>query len=348
MTVRVVCYLNQFYAGMGGEEAAGLEPTVRPGALGPATKLGELLGEGTEVVGTVVCGDNAYGERTEACRAACLALVRDLRPDLFVAGPAFNAGRYGLACGDLCAAVGEELGILTLTALHPENPGVELYRRRTFIGPAPESAAGMRDTLARTAALARKLVSGEPLGPARLEGYLHRGIRKGFPQEVNAAERGVALLLDKLAGRPFRTELEMPSFKKIPPAPPLKDLSRAVLALVTSGGVVPQGNPDRIRVSSAESWGRYDVSTLDRMTPETFESVHGGYDRTWANRDPNVVVPLDGLRELEREGVIGGIHRMFYTTTGTGTAVAQAERFGREIGEELKAAGVDGAILTAT
>ena len=112
MTVRVVCYLNQFYAGMGGEEAAGLEPLVRPGAVGPAAKLGELLGEGAEVVGTVVCGDNAYGERTEACRAACLALVKDLRPDLFVAGPAFNAGRYGLACGDLCAAVGEELGIL--------------------------------------------------------------------------------------------------------------------------------------------------------------------------------------------------------------------------------------------
>ena len=39
---------------------------------------------------------------------------------------------------------------------------------------------------------------------------------------------------------------------------------------------------------------------------------------------------------------------MFYSTTGTGTAVAHAERFGREIGEELKAAGVDGAILTAT
>ena len=39
MTVRVVCYLNQFYAGMGGEEAAGLEPLVRPGAVGPVPAI---------------------------------------------------------------------------------------------------------------------------------------------------------------------------------------------------------------------------------------------------------------------------------------------------------------------
>ena len=57
---------------------------------------------------------------------------------------------------------------------------------------------------------------------------------------------------------------------------------------------------------------------------------------------------LDAAAELEKEGVYGKLHPYFYTTTGTGTAVAFAEKFGREIGEELKKAGVDAAILTST
>ena len=100
--------------------------------------------------------------------------------------------------------------------------------------------------------------------------------------------------------------------------------------------MVPRGNPDRIRVSSAETFGAYDISALADLTPENYESVHGGYDRTWANVDPDVVIPLDVLRDLEREGVFGKLHPVLYTTTGTGTAVAFAEKFGREIGMELK------------
>ncbi len=186
------------------------------------------------------------------------------------------------------------------------------------------------------------------MGPARLEGYIHRGIRKSFFHEKSGAERAVEMLLAKLKGEGFRTEYEMPVFNKIPPAAPVRDLSKATIALVSSGGIVPKGNPDHIRVSSAESFGAYDISELKNMTPENYESVHGGYDREWANVDPDVVLPLDVMRELEAEGVIGKIHPIFYTTTGTGTAVANAERFGREIGEELKKAGVDAAILTST
>jgi len=140
----------------------------------------------------------------------------------------------------------------------------------------------------------------------------------------------------------------MPAFKKIPPAPPIKDIKHATIALVTSGGIVPRGNPDRLRVSSAESYAKYDISGLNNLTPDEFESIHGGYDRMWANLDPDVVVPLDVMRELEREGVFGKLHPYLYTTTGTGTSVANAERFGQEIGRELKEAGVDGVILTST
>jgi len=348
MTIRVVHYINQFYAGLGGEEAANHLPESREGVVGPGMQLKTLFGDRAEIVGTVICGDGYYGEHMEAARAECLKLIGAFKPDLLVAGPGFNAGRYGVACGDVCAETGKALGIPTVTALYPENPGVELYAKHTVIVQAADSARGMKAALEGMARIGLKLATGEPMGPARLEGTISRGIRKNFFSTTNGAERAVAMLLDKIAGKPFRTEYEMPVFNRIPPAAPIKDMKKATIALVSSGGIVPKGNPDHIRVSSAETYGRYDISKLDDLTPETYESVHGGYDRVWASEDPDVVLPVDVMRELEREGVFAKLFDHIYTTTGTGTAVAHAERFGREIGAQLKEAGVDGVILTST
>ncbi len=348
MTYRIVHYINQFYAGIGGEEMADHRPELREGFVGPGMQIEKLFeGEGT-VVGTVICGDGYYGEHTDQARMECLEMIKRLQPDILFAGPAFNAGRYGFACGDIAATVGKELNIPTVSAMYPENPGVELYSKKTYIAITSDSARGMAKAIPAMAGIGKKLLKGEKMGPARLEGYIHRGIRKSFFHEKSGAERAVEMLLAKLKGEGFRTEYEMPVFNKIPPAPPVKDLSKSTVALVSSGGIVPKGNPDHIRVSSAESFGAYDISELKNMTPDNYESIHGGYDREWANVDPDVVLPLDVMRELEAEGVIGKIHPIFYTTTGTGTAVANAERFGKEIGEELKNAGVDAAILTST
>ena len=71
-------------------------------------------------------------------------------------------------------------------------------------------------------------------------------------------------------------------------------------------------------------------------------------DVTAANRDPNRLVPLDAARALEREGRIGAIHDVFYTTTGNGTPVAVSTKFGQEIADELKEAGVEAVILSGT
>lgn len=344
---RVVHYINQFYAGIGGEEKADQTPFFKEELIGPGVGLAKELGDGAKIVGTVVCGDSYYGNNTDKAREECLKLIRGLKPDILIAGPAFNAGRYGFACGDIASVAAAELKIPTLTGMYIENPGVELYSKKTYIVPCADSARGMGKNLKSMAALALKLLSGEALGPARVEGYIHRGVRKNFIHEKNGAERAVEMLLKKLKGEEFRTEYEMPKFNKIPPAAPVKDIKKATIALVSSGGIVPIGNPDHIRVSSAESFGTYDISKLASMKG-AYESIHGGYDRTFANEDPDVVVPLDIMRELEKEGVFAKVHPYFYTTTGTGTAVAFAEKFGQEIGAELKKAGVDAAILTST
>jgi glycine reductase len=351
MGLRIVHYINQFYAGKGGEEAAGYLPDFVEGPVGPGKEIDRLFratGNEAEVVGTVICGDGFYGENLETARAECLKRIEACKPDILVAGPAFNAGRYGVACGDVCTATAEKLGIPVVTAMYHENPGVELYSKGSHIVPTAYSAQGMRPALEGMMKLALKLVKKEAMGPAREENYFHRGIRKNFFKAKNGAERAVEMMLARLRGQEFQTEYEMPVFNKIPPAAPLADIKEATVALVTSGGIVPKGNPDHIRVSSAETYGEYDISQLHDLSPDAFESIHGGYDRHWANLDPDVVLPLDVMRELESEGAFKKLHSVVYTTTGTGTAVSHAERFGREIGEKLKKAGVSAAILTST
>ncbi len=348
MTIKVVHYINQFFANIGGEEKADHQPEYREGVVGPGLGLQQAFGDSAKIVGTVICGDGFYGEHTDEARAKCLEMIKAQKPDLVIAGPAFNAGRYGFACGDIAASVAAELGIPTVTSMYHENPGVELYHKKTYIVPCADSARGMGKALPVMAKLGLKLANGEKMGPASEEGYIHRGMRKSFFQEKNGAERAVEMLLKKLKGEEFQTEYEMPVFKKIPPAAPIKDMKHATIALVTSGGIVPVGNPDHIRVSSAESFGEYDISKLSDLTPENYESIHGGYDRQYANADPDVVVPVDIMRQLEKEGVFGKLYDKFYTTTGTGTAVAYGEKFGQEIGKKLKEAGVDGVILTST
>ena len=140
----------------------------------------------------------------------------------------------------------------------------------------------------------------------------------------------------------------MPTFTKIEPAAPVSKLSESVIALVSSGGIVPKGNPDHIRASNADTYAKYSISELDQFTQGEYESVHAGYDTTYANDNPNRVVPLDALRQIEKEGTIDKLYDYYYVTVGNLTTVSNAQGFGTEIGTELKRNGVDGVILTAT
>ena len=84
------------------------------------------------------------------------------------------------------------------------------------------------------------------------------------------------------------------------------------------------------------------------LTEDTYETAHGGYDPVYANEDADRVLPVDVLRDMEKEGVIGKLHNKFYTTVGNGTAVASAKAFSEEFAQKLIDDGVDAVILTST
>ena len=97
-TYKIVHYLNQFFAKMGGEDNAGLTPLSMQGSVGPGRYLEQVSRGRIEILGTVICGDNYFVEREEALERI-VELIKDYKPEAFFAGPAFLAGRYGEEIG---------------------------------------------------------------------------------------------------------------------------------------------------------------------------------------------------------------------------------------------------------
>ncbi|MBB5173736.1 glycine reductase [Texcoconibacillus texcoconensis] len=347
---KAIYYINQFFGQIGGEASADYEPEIREGVLGPGLLLSNLLDPDIEVTHTIICGDNYFASNEEKAIDKILHDLEDHYFDVFVAGPAFNAGRYGFACGAICQAVQERFGVPAITSMYEENPAVPIYRDQIYIFSGGNSAAHMRKDLPVVANFMKRTMNGEEHLSAKEEGYFPRGVRlETFHKPpVISAERAVDMLLKKLNGDEYETEIPMPSLKGVPPAEPISDLSQSKIAIVTSGGIVPDGNPDGIQSASATKWGQYDISGLNELMQGEWQTIHGGFDPSAANENPNVIVPLDVLREYDREGKIGEIHNDIYTTVGTGTTEAEATRMGGEISEDLKKSGVDAVILTST
>jgi glycine reductase len=338
--------VNQFFGGIGGEEKANIPVEVREGPVGPGRLLQQLLGDKGSVVATIICGDNHINEEPDALKAVVQAL-REARPDVVIAGPAFDAGRYGLACGAVCQAA-EEIGIPAVSAMEPENPGVITYRRSVVIVPTNAGPAEMQSILSQVQRIALKLGAGGDLGPAEEEGYLSRGIRKFATRQGPGYKRALAMLVKKLNGQPFQSEVPFQEPENVTPAAALLDLSCATIALVSTGGLIPKGNPDRMVAGNADRYHAYSVEGLASLTSDRWEAFHSGYYNQIASDNPNYILPLSHLRHLESEGVIGQVCSHLFTMAGVSTPVANAKGLGVKMAQELKEKSVDACILVAT
>jgi glycine reductase len=342
--MRVVHYINQFFAGVGGEDQATARPERRDGAIGPGRRLDSLLGDEHTVVATVFCGDDVAASDAGAIDEI-IALIRDAAAEMVLAGPAFGSGRYGIACARVAAAARGN-GMIGIAAMAADNPGVAEAGQAVVVA-SGDTAREMGPSLERFADVARRVAAGEPA--AGLDGVL-----EAAPRRVNrladrsAAARAVDLALARLGGDRSATEIPLPDFGDVVPAPPIEDAREALVALVSEGAVVPMGNPDRLESARARKWLRYPLAGLDSLAAGEYQSVHGGFSTVAANADPNRILPVDAARELERSGRIGALYGEYLVTAGNGTSVKDAERFGSEWADELRRAGVRAAILTAT
>ena len=345
--LRVVHYLNQFFGGLGGEEQAHRGPQIVDGPTGPGRAIQSRLAEQGEVVATAICGDDYFGERIDGAADEIVQLIRRYDPDIVIAGPAFEAGRYGVACGALCKKVQETLNIPAVTGMYGENPGVDLFHKDVYIVQTGDTVRTMNEAITKMVNLAMKLVAGHKIGKPAEEGYFPRGILVNEKSSRSGAERAVAMLLDKLKGQPFEPEVLQPTHYPVSPAPGINDIGSATIALVTDGGLVPAGNPDGIESKNATRFGGYGFKGTDSLAAADYDVNHSGYATVFTRQNPNRLIPVDAMRKIEGEKRIGKLHERFYSTTGVATRLEMARKIGRAIAAELKSEGVSGAILTS-
>ncbi len=345
--VRVLHYVNQFFGGFGGEEHANMPVQVKEGAVGPGRALQGALGKDGSVIATIIAGDNhVVEEKATAMRAVREALQR-FKPDVVVAGPAFEAGRYGLACAEVCLEA-QSQGIPAVTGMYPDNPGVLAHRQQLICVPTGTSSAEMVEVAKKMSALALKLARKQEVGPAE-DGYLPRGIRKLVVHKETGAQRAVDMLKAALEDKTVVTEVWVREFDFVPPAAPIESLKDAVIALVTTGGLVPRGNPDKMPPLFSTRHYRYSVEGLNELSLEAWESVHAGFNTNFINtHDPNYALPLPAMRLLEARGVFKKLHPWFFSAAGVATAVRDSRNIGAAMANELQAEGVNAALLVAT
>ena len=344
---KIVHYINQFFAGIGGEDKADYKPESRKGTVGPGMAFKGALGDDAEIVGTVICGDTYFAENMDKATDEILDMIKAFEPDAVITGPAFNAGRYGTAAGAVADAVQKRLGIPAISGMYKENPGADMYKKFVYMVPTEDNARGIKTAVPAMAKLVKEAMAGT-IGSPEESGYMPRGVRVNFIQDRPGADRAVDMLVKKLKGEAFETEYPMPSFDRVEPGPAIKDMKNATVAVVTSGGIVPKGNPDHIESSSASKFGTYSIAGVQTADEEHYQTAHGGYDPTYANEDPNRVLPIDELREMEKQGVFKKLYDYFFTTVGNGTSIANAKKFGLAIGKKLIDDGVAAVILTST
>jgi len=126
-----------------------------------------------------------------------------------------------------------------------------------------------------------------------------------------------------------------------------KPLSEAKIAVVTSAAFYSIGQKP---FDPAVRGGDYSYREIPEDAPlETLQIGHksDAFDHTGIERDKNVALPLDRLRELRQDGLIGDVAKRHYSLMGSITAPARlVSHTAPEIARSLAEDHVDAVVLT--
>lgn len=137
------------------------------------------------------------------------------------------------------------------------------------------------------------------------------------------------------------------SGEAIPWTPPKKPLSDCTLAVVTTSGVHHTGQEP---FDMQDSEGDPSFRAITGATINSgYRITHDYYDHSDAEKDLNIVLPIDRLRELQQEGVIGRLADTHYSFMGhidgrhIATLIGQTAK---QVVERLRQDKVDVVLLT--
>ena len=124
-----------------------------------------------------------------------------------------------------------------------------------------------------------------------------------------------------------------------------KPLAACRVAIVTTAGLHRRG--DTPFGPGDQSYRLIPADTPSADIIQSHTSI--GFDRTPLMRDVNISYPIDRLRELVAQGVLGGLAPNGYSFMGAQRELKRiASETGPEVAARLRADGADVAVLTPT
>ena len=99
-----------------------------------------------------------------------------------------------------------------MTGMYPENPAADLFRKDTYIVKTEILSSTLRKAAPVMCSIGLRLLKGEHIAGAQEEGYIIRDIILNEEQPLNAAERSIEMLMKKMRGEAFKSELLPPAF----------------------------------------------------------------------------------------------------------------------------------------
>lgn len=148
---------------------------------------------------------------------------------------------------------------------------------------------------------------------------------------------------------PAGTDLpfELAANEFIPWAPWDLPVSRAKVALITTGGVyLKKGLHQPFDTGAAEEAFREFPAVVES---DDLELAHPGYDLRYAREDINVVFPLQRLQELVQSGYIGAVAPFAYSFMGRlPRPLALLSNYAPSVAYRLKRMGATLALVVAT
>ena len=143
MSKIIIHYVNQFFAGKGGEDRADYKIEVVDGAIGPGIGIQTAIGDTGKIIKTIICGDDYFSKNENECLEFIENIFTNINPDVFIAGPSLNNISYGIACGKI-SKLAHRMKISVISDLCEENPLYDEFKHFMHIVKTGNSAASMR------------------------------------------------------------------------------------------------------------------------------------------------------------------------------------------------------------
>ncbi len=133
----------------------------------------------------------------------------------------------------------------------------------------------------------------------------------------------------------------------VPWTPVTKDLAQSTIAVVTTAGV---HHRDQEPYNMTDRDGDPSYRVIDFRRPlSSLMITHDYYDHADADRDINIVLPLERLKEFEQEGLVGRVADLHYSFMGHITGrhiVTLIGKTAREVAVRLRNDSADIVLLT--